>query len=525
MRYFIFTLIFLCNLFGYSQTKPNILLIIADDVGVDVFNGYHQPTLIANIPTLDSLRGSGITFQNVFSTPMCAPSRAAIMSGKYGLNTGVTGVPGNLPITDTSIFTALKTRLNTQYNTAVIGKWHISHPIDNTHPYSHGVDYFMGLMESGVSDYYKWDRTQDSVTVTDTNYVTTVLTDTAISWISKQSKPWFLWMAHPAPHSPFHVPPANMFTTSNPTTNRQKYRAMLESVDYSTNKILSSMTTQQRDNTIIIFVGDNGTPGGVGVDYPTNQFKSTVYQGGVRVPLIISGKGVNRTGEKAFELIHITDLYATILEAAGIDLNGGIYNSKSFVHLLGDSSGTNRKFNYTEIKNNLEDVYAIRNEQYKLIVDEINNTEELYDLFTDSLETDDLIVKGLTNGLQTIRDSLYNEAQAIRTGWSCQDGIKNGDEEDIDCGGTSCNNCLTGNVENSIQSIEIYPNPASESIKIDLPNKATITKISLHTITGVQIKSLIGQGNEFKLPPLSNGLYNLKIHTGDSFYSKKLLIN
>ncbi|MGB1207481.1 MAG: sulfatase-like hydrolase/transferase [Chitinophagales bacterium] len=109
---------------------PNILLIIADDLGVDVFNGYHQNNLMATIPTLDSLRNVGIKFESTWATPQCAPSRAAIMSGKYGINNDVMKAPGNLDTIHTSIFKELSAQTNNLYSGAVIGKWHISQPND-----------------------------------------------------------------------------------------------------------------------------------------------------------------------------------------------------------------------------------------------------------------------------------------------------------------------------------------------------------------------------------------------------------
>ena len=101
-HFYLFIIIGFIQVSSFSQ-KPNILLVIADDLGVDYSNGYHSSELLPTTPTLDSLRASGITFMNVFSTPKCTPSRATIMSGKHEIKTGVLNTPSNLNTTDLSI--------------------------------------------------------------------------------------------------------------------------------------------------------------------------------------------------------------------------------------------------------------------------------------------------------------------------------------------------------------------------------------------------------------------------------------
>ena len=130
IRYFLslfFSFLFIINISAQTDPEyPNIILVIADDLGVDVSNGYHQGNLMPTTPTLDSLRSIGLTFDNVISAPKCTPTRAGIMSGKYGVKTGVIGTPGNLDLSDPSIFKRLSEQTNNKYSNAVIGKWHIS---------------------------------------------------------------------------------------------------------------------------------------------------------------------------------------------------------------------------------------------------------------------------------------------------------------------------------------------------------------------------------------------------------------
>jgi arylsulfatase B len=132
-------------------------------------------------------------------------------------------------------------------------------------------------------------------------YSTSVFTDEAIAWIAKQHGPWFLWLAYTAQQGPFHLPPASLHTrrdldgTALDTAAQPLpyYLAMLESLDSELGRLLSTLSTRQRENTTVIFVGDNGTPDEV-VQAPYYKFKakSTIFEGGIHVPLVIAGAGV-----------------------------------------------------------------------------------------------------------------------------------------------------------------------------------------------------------------------------------------
>ena len=213
------TIIFVCTLFFISAQKfysqnntPNILLIIADDLGIDFTNGYQQNELMPTTPTLDSLRATGITYKNMWSSPSCAPTRAAIISGKYGIKTGLVRAPVNLDVSETSVFTMLNTVTNNAYAKALIGKWHLSNPINFNHPQQHGVDYYEGLTTNAVNNYYNWEKLVNGVASNETEYLTTYFTNSAIQWINTQDKPWFLSLSHIAPHVPFHVPPDGLYS-------------------------------------------------------------------------------------------------------------------------------------------------------------------------------------------------------------------------------------------------------------------------------------------------------------------------
>ena len=450
-----------------QQNQPNILLIIADDLGVDATNGYQQNDRMPTTPHLDALRENGVTFTNTWAAPQCTPTRASIMSGKYGIKTGVMKPPGNLDLVHQSLFSKIAETTNGEYAGAVIGKWHISSPVDYDHPIQHGIDHYEGLFTSSVADYYLWDKVENGMVSTSDEYVTTDLTDASIDWIANQDDPWFLWLAHAAPHGPFHVPPSDLYTVGDTSNNLGKYLAAIEAMDHEIGRLLDSLDEATRDNTVIIFVGDNGTPGNVIQNFPSNHSKGSLYEGGVRVPLFISGKGVSRVNEIDDNLNHVADLYSTIIELTGEQLSGGINNSMSLKPLLSCESDLNRPYIYTDYEDGNVLSWAIRNHDYKLIEDE-NGNVEFYKISENILEENNLI-GNLTSEEQALLTAMQEEVEVIRTSWSCQDGIQNGNEMVID----DCEDDCTA--DNSLNTSNIgcceVPNEPSvyyESIEGDI---------------------------------------------------------
>ena len=443
-----------------QQQSPNILLIIADDMGIDSTPGFGINEDLPSTPTLDSLREKGLSFTNCWAAPQCSPTRAAIMSGKYGIKTGVMRPPLILDTSHTSLFTKIKEQSITDYSMGLIGKWHIggSGTSNYSHPKDSGVPYYEGVFTSQVDDYYNWTKVNSEENEEQVNeYVTAHLTNNAISWIDDQTKPWFLWLAHVAPHAPFQTPPEGTYTTS-PTNNRTTYLSMVESMDYEINRLLESMDDDTLENTVIIFIGDNGTPGQANNFWPNGHAKSSIYEGGIRVPLIITGKSVERVNEVEASLVQATDLHATILELAGVQLLGGTDNSLSLKPALSFENQVSKKINYTDYESSNTELWATRNETYKLIEDE-NGREEFYNIITDIKEETNLI-GNLTTEQETIKTMLQQEAQTIRNDWSCNDGIKNGTETTID----DCNSpCETTDVL-SYDNIDCSYTPSNPSV-------------------------------------------------------------
>ncbi|MEM9261240.1 MAG: sulfatase-like hydrolase/transferase, partial [Bacteroidota bacterium] len=339
-------------------------------------------------------------------------------------------------------------------------------------PNQQGVNQYEGHISSGVADYFEWDRTVNGTTDVSTEYATTYVTDQALDWLEEQTQPWLLWLAYNAPHSPLHLPPDSLYTRNQTSSNDDQYLCMIESVDHEVGRLYAALSPEELDNTIIIFLGDNGTPNGrLQGGFPMMHGKSTLYEGGIRVPMFVTGFGVDRVNETEDALVSFTDVFATLTELLGEDLPGGMGNSFSFLPLLSDPNGPTKTYNYSELEEAGAVNRAIRNERYKVIL-RASGQRELYDLLADPFEESDLVPGGLNGAQMQIMADLETEADSIFLSWSCRDGIQNGNEEGIDCGGSSCTPCNTTSVEEfgMTNSLVIYPNPVEATLNIDLPD-------------------------------------------------------
>lgn len=400
-----------------NTEQKNILFIIADDMGQDSSSQYNYSTDLPATPTLDELANQGIVFENLWVNPICSPTRSAIISGKYGVTTNVLAPGDELEASELTIQESLKANPSTaNYTTAMIGKWHLGG--DNNRPNDSGIDYFAGLLGGGVQDYYDWTITINGEDSARTNYTTTEFTDQAINWVNEQNQPWFLWLSYNAPHTPFHLPPENLHSRNlsgeasdidnNP---RQYYLAAIEAMDSEIGRLLSSMSESERDNTVIIFIGDNGTPGRARDNSATIQgTKGDIYEGGMRVPMIVAGANVSRIGQRECAIINGTDFYTTILALAGQDVVP-THDSESFAQLLTEKNTGTRDYIFTQNEEN----YALRSQRYKLIQG-LDDTRELYDLNQDVAEANNIIDQSasIASDFQQLETAM---SRIVNDGW------------------------------------------------------------------------------------------------------------
>ena len=373
-----------------TPTTPNILFIISDDQGLDASNQYAYSNDTPSTPYLDELANQGVIFDNVWATPACTTSRAAMLTGRHGVNSGVTYIPA---IMDTELQTLAKylksPELETPYQTAAFGKWHLAGGgnADPNHPTESGFDFFAGNI-GNIEDYYAWELTVNGEQSISDVYHTTEITSQALNWIQNQTSPWFAWLAYQAPHSPFHLPPTTLHSRDSLTGDeddieahpRDYYLASIDALDTEIGRLLSSLDAQIRDNTVIIYIGDNGTPRRVIDDTVFNRqhSKSTLYEGGLRVPMFITGASINRQGEREDAIVNATDLFATVGQIAGIDTQQ-IYDSTSLYGLLMNRSENHRNENYSEFESDTVTGWAVKDDNLKLI-QYVDGSQELFDI-------------------------------------------------------------------------------------------------------------------------------------------------
>lgn len=376
-----------------TSNKPNIVFVITDDQGKDASAEYDLSLDLPSTPNLSALANNGVIFDNLWVSPTCSPTRAALISGKYGHETNVLSPGDPLPAQEVILQSFLKSDSATSdYASALIGKWHLGG--GQSGPNDFGLDYFAGIIGGGVSDYFNWNLNINGTTASSTNYTTTELTSLAIDWVDDQTQPWFLWLSYNAPHTPFHLPPASLHGRSLSGTQadinanpREYYLASIEALDTEFGRFWDSLSPAEQDNTIVIYIGDNGTPGQV-IDRSVQQRgnKGSLYQGGVNTPMFVSGAGVTRIGEREGALVTHTDFFPTIVELAGGTLSS-YQDGQSFHDLLTESGAAERGFSYTNNVNG----WTLRNENNKLVQNN-DGSRELFDLINDPAEADDLLI-------------------------------------------------------------------------------------------------------------------------------------
>ncbi|MDC0588967.1 sulfatase-like hydrolase/transferase [Porticoccaceae bacterium] len=413
---------------GSVSDQPNILLIIADDQGIDASAQYALSSDLPVTPTLNQLASNGIVFDNAWATPACTTTRSTMITGQYGINSGVLDVGDKLPADAVTLQQFLSSDENTDnYQSAVIGKWHLSGiPADTNHPSSVGVDYFAGNLRGAISDYAEWDLTINGETSVSTQYHSSAITDLAIDWIDDQTQPWFLWLAYVAPHSPFHLPPAGLHTQTLAGTEadiaanpRAYYLAAIEAMDTEIGRLLWAMTDAELSNTIILYIGDNGTPGRV-VDRSVygSGSKGSLMEGGLRVPMVVSGAGVSRQNVRESALINSSDFFATIANLAGSSVTA-VEDSQSFKGLLSNAGSAQRDYVYSDFEGDSVSGWAVRGRQYKLITT-LDGQQQLYDLVDDPLETNNLLAT--SSDYSTVVERLASVATIIRDTDASADG-------------------------------------------------------------------------------------------------------
>ena len=324
------------------MNRPNILLFVADDMGYGDLGVFNDGT--ASTPHLDALVDESVCLaQHYAGSPACSPSRAALLTGRYPHRTGaltpmeVRGMD-RIAIDEVTIADTFK---HAGYATGMIGKWHNGALDQRYHPNARGFDEFYGF-RGGWMDYFDWIVERNGVQErADSRYLTDVFTDEAVDFVRRhREEDFLLCVTYNAPHSPLQAPEnrSRPYIESGLSPGAGITYAMNEVMDGGVGRILSELDTLGlRDNTIVMFTSDNGpafrlradqVPEGYDTDCLRhncgfNGQKGSVYEGGIRVPMIVRWPDGLEAGIRSDAQIHFTDWLPTLMSAAGIERPGG----------------------------------------------------------------------------------------------------------------------------------------------------------------------------------------------------------
>lgn len=315
-----------------KSKMPNVILILADDMAfgdISYINGGQTST-----PSLDQLIQQGIWFNQAYSaSPVCAPARAALLTGMYPHQTGciTLGMQRFPEITkmDKDLKTLADVFKENNYATGLIGKWHCGEGV-GYHPLDRGFEEFEGFVGYMVKDYfsYKLDI-QKNIEKFDNKYLTDDLSQRAINFVRKhKDQPFFLHLAHYAPHRPLGAPQeiVDTYLEQGFPENTATIYAMIEVMDRGIGQLLSELDTLGiRENTLIIFTSDNG-PDPIPGERPNQGLrgtKYTVYEGGIHVPFIMNWQGKLKPNQ-VDNTIQFTDVFPTLVDLCNLELSDSI---------------------------------------------------------------------------------------------------------------------------------------------------------------------------------------------------------
>jgi arylsulfatase A-like enzyme len=415
--------------------QPNIIHIVADDIGWKDL-GFQGASDIRT-PNLDLLAREGARFAQFYVQPMCTPTRAALLTGRYpmryGLQTLVIPSKGTYGLS-TDEFLLPQVLAGAGYTTGIIGKWHLGHADRRYWPRQRGFDYAYGAV-LGEIDYFThaahgvtdWQRNNEAVK--EDGYVTTLLGDDAVRFVEGKKdadRPFFLYLAFTAPHAPYQAPAEYIERFRDiPDPTRRTYAAMISCLDDQVGRVVEALErTGQRDRTLILFHSDNGgtrdarLTGESKVETipcdngPLRGGKGELYEGGTRVPAFANWPGRIPPGTVIDTPVHVVDILPTFAALAGASTEkclplDGLDVSASL--LSGEPSGR------SEIVYNIEPFRAaIRQGDWKLVWQTLLPSKaELFNLVDDPNETRDVSAEHPQKvaGMQARLEQLATEAQ------------------------------------------------------------------------------------------------------------------
>ncbi|MEN3940224.1 sulfatase [Prosthecobacter sp. SYSU 5D2] len=390
-----------------AQAMPNILFILADDLGYGDLSCYGAPDI--RTPHLDRLAGEGIRFTDFYANGfVCTPTRAAFMTGRYqqriGLEDAVTyqEMGRGLPEGGRTVADAL---LNAGYATGIVGKWHLGYDQDRR-PLQQGFEHFFGLLGGNHHYFEHMDRIGvpdlwlGNEAVQRPDYSTDLFTAEAIAFLERsREQPFFLYLAHAAPHFPWQGPDDRdkKVEPKKPSWqqgDRKTYAAMVERMDQGIGQVLAKLEELGlKDRTLVVFTSDNGGHT-LSRNAPLRDFKATLWEGGIRVPCIARWPGVLPAGSTTSQVAITMDWTATFRRLAGAGADPAGEDGMDLLPLLTGQEPAGERTLFWRSKKRLRqknpEGRAVRQGRWKLVEYE-DGQGGLYDLEADAGEEHNLL--------------------------------------------------------------------------------------------------------------------------------------
>ena len=385
--------------------RPNVLIILADDMGWnDVsFHGGPIPT-----PNIDRLAEEGVQLDRFYTNPKCTPTRAALLTGRDPLKLGLTYATvypwSGFGVAPSEHFIGETFRAQ-GYETAIVGKWHLGHTVPAHHPNHRGFDYFFGSLNTG-GDYFThnnqggYDLQRNGVSLSEFagQYNTDIYSLEAVRWLTDlrdKQKPFFLYLPYKAPHSPFQAPRTLIDEYGG------VYEAMMVAMDQGIGLVLDTLEAEGlSDETIVLFLSDNGATRGSGSNAPLRGFKLDTYEGGIRVAAVMRFPAALEAGEMSEQVMTSLDVFPTLAAAAGIEvladrpLDGldlweaileGKVVSRSDDIIYASEGFLGRQFFFSVLRDRMKLVQMVDQTFEKITI-----VNELYDVFADPSESNNI---------------------------------------------------------------------------------------------------------------------------------------
>ncbi len=406
----LFSTILYCFCWLTADDRPNILFILADDLGYGDLSSYGS----TDIPTphIDKLAAQGVRFTNGYSShAFCSPMRAGLMAVRYQHRFGYENNVGydfnntlmGLPVSEKTVAKRLQ---EAGYRTGIVGKWHLGAAAPFL-PNNRGFDYFYGFPGGGHryyeidlnrvlnTGYYGGLRRNEKPTTFE-GYLTHALTDEAIAFIERnQERPFFLYLAYNTPHTPLQAPQEYIDKFSHiEDPKRRVYAAMVSTLDDDVGRVVDKVEELGlRENTLIIFLSDNGGALQHGANNGALRGdKGDIWEGGIRVPFMLSWPGVIPQGEVTDEMAISFDLMRTALELGNTEIDNKIEGKNLIPYLTGVKNFPIHEHLFWRFANEGKE-FAVRKGPWKLLKSENYEGLKLYNLDSDISETKDVFAQ------------------------------------------------------------------------------------------------------------------------------------